>query len=83
MEWKLVTCSHCGDKVNFKSTICPHCGGRREPLVGKRRSPVCPRCHISLIHYAYRNRDLDMCSHCGGVWLDRGEFKDLTRESDV
>ena len=24
-----------------------------------------------------------MCSQCGGVWLDRGEFRDLTREGDV
>lgn len=83
VESKLVTCPHCGNKVNFKSTICPHCGGRRPSPVEKRRSPVCPRCHVSLTHYAYRNRDLDMCSHCGGVWLDRGEFTDLTRESDV
>ncbi|MFQ5842957.1 MAG: zf-TFIIB domain-containing protein [Thermodesulfobacteriota bacterium] len=83
MESKVVTCPHCGGKVNFKSATCPHCGGRRPSLADKRGSPMCPRCHVSLIHYAYRRRDLDMCSHCGGVWLDRGEFKDLTRESDV
>ena len=80
---KIIKCPHCGGKVNSKIAICPHCGGRRPSHVEKKRSPMCPRCHVPLIHYAYRRRDLDMCSQCGGVWLDRGEFKDLTRESDV
>ncbi len=79
----VVTCPHCGGKVNVTSAKCPHCGGGRAASEDKSRTPMCPRCHISLIHYAYRKRDLDMCPQCGGVWLDRGEFKDLTRESDV
>ncbi|UCD70522.1 MAG: zf-TFIIB domain-containing protein [Syntrophobacterales bacterium] len=83
MELKLVKCPHCGGKVNVKSTICPHCGGRRPSLMGKKRKPMCPRCNVFLNHFSYRNRDLDICPQCGGVWLDRGEFKDLTREGDV
>jgi Zn-finger nucleic acid-binding protein len=83
VEPKLVTCPHCGSKVNIKSATCPHCGGGRLSPEDKSRKPICPRCRVSLNHYAYRNRDLDMCPHCGGVWLDRGEFRDLTREADV
>ena len=69
--------------MNVRSGICPHCGGGRPSPTEENRNPMCPRCRISLNHYAYRHRDLDMCPQCGGVWLDRGEFKDLTRESDV
>lgn len=83
MRSEVIKCPHCGGKVNFKSAICPHCGGRRRSVAEKKRTPMCPRCSVSLNHYAYRRRDLDICPHCGGVWLDRGEFKDLTRESDV
>jgi Zn-finger nucleic acid-binding protein len=60
----------------------PIVGGRISPRA-KKREPICPRCNVSLVHYAYRNRDLDMCPQCGGIWLDRGEFRDLTREGDV
>jgi len=83
MESKVVKCPHCGGNVNVKSATCPHCGGERRYPADKNRKPMCPRCHVPLNHYAYRNRDLDMCSQCGGVWLDRGEFRDLTREGDV
>jgi len=83
MGSKLVKCPHCGGKVNVKGATCPHCVGGRASPADKSRQPMCPRCHVSLIHYAYRNRDLDMCPQCGGVWLDRGEFRDLTREGDV
>ena len=83
VESKVVKCHHCGGRINSRSAICPHCGGRQRSLAKKKQSPMCPRCQISLTHCAYRNRHLDTCSQCGGVWLDRGEFKDLTRESDV
>lgn len=83
VESKVVKCHHCGGRINSRTAVCPHCGGRQRSFPEKKRNPMCPRCHVPLNHYAYRNRHLDMCPQCGGVWLDRGEFKDLTRESDV
>lgn len=80
---KIVKCHHCGKKMNVKSAMCPHCGGERFSPAKEDLTPRCPHCRISLDHYEYRKRDLDMCSQCGGVWLDRGEFRYLTRESDV
>jgi len=69
--------------MNTRSAVCPHCGGERPSQARNDLSPLCPRCRESLEHFEYRKRDLDMCPQCGGVWLDRGEFRDLTRESDV
>lgn len=83
MNSKVIPCPHCGRRFNIRSAVCPHCGGERPSPPVDRRKPSCPRCHSNLEHYAYRDRDLDMCPQCGGVWLDRGEFRDLTRESDV
>jgi Zn-finger nucleic acid-binding protein len=80
---KIVTCPHCGKKMNIRSAACPHCGGGRVVAKQGDGPPLCPRCRIALEHYAYRKRDLDLCPQCGGVWLDCGEFRDLTRESDV
>lgn len=80
---KVVKCQHCEKTMNVKSLVCPHCGGERPSPTRKDLTPLCPRCRVSLEHYEYRRRDLDMCLQCGGVWLDRGEFRDLTRESEV
>jgi len=80
---KIVECPHCGKKMNIRSAVCPHCGGERSSRARKDLTPLCPRCRVRLDHYEYRKRDLDLCPQCGGVWLDRGEFRDLTRESDV
>jgi Zn-finger nucleic acid-binding protein len=83
MDSQIIECPHCGGKFNISSAVCPHCGGERPSPLAEKRKPICPRCHVDLEHYAYRDRDLDMCPQCGGVWLDRGELRDLTRESDV
>ena len=80
---KTIRCPHCGKTMNVRSAVCPHCGGERLSKARKSVPPRCPRCRVALEHYAYRRRNLDMCPQCGGVWLDRREFRDLTRESDV
>lgn len=53
-----------------------------------RISKYCPACRIGLveIHYDDSKTKIDYCRKCGGVWLDRGEFKQiinyLKRRSD-
>ena len=77
-----VTCTYCGKPFSVKMHTCPYCGGERtrEPVRG---TPVCPHCAVELVNYEYRGNDLDLCPQCGGLWLDRREFKRLTSERDV
>ncbi len=48
----------------------------------------CPACHVPFVevHYDDSKVKIDFCKHCQGVWLDRGEFKQiiiyLIRKSD-
>jgi len=48
----------------------------------------CPICHVSLCEVGYDDSKtkIDFCKSCQGVWLDRGEFKQimnyLKRKSD-
>ncbi|MEF8847004.1 MAG: zf-TFIIB domain-containing protein [Candidatus Paceibacterota bacterium] len=40
---------------------------------------LCPSCRLPMYEVKYGDSDtrVDVCSVCKGVWLDRGEFKDI------
>jgi Zn-finger nucleic acid-binding protein len=40
---------------------------------------LCPRCRIPMVEVNYDKSSikLDFCKHCKGIWLDRGEFKQM------
>jgi Zn-finger nucleic acid-binding protein len=40
---------------------------------------LCPVCRIPFVEVHYDNSKVkvDFCKHCQGVWLDRGEFKQI------
>jgi len=44
-----------------------------------RSQRYCPDCRISLCQVAYDNSEIniDFCKKCEGIWLDRGEFKQI------
>ena len=45
-----------------------------------RRDAHCPRCDQKLLKLAFpvqTHIDYEQCSHCGGAFLDAGEFTDL------
>ncbi len=50
--------------------------GKFQLLPTERR---CPSCRIPLVHVMYDNSNvkIDFCKHCQGIWLDRGEFKQI------
>lgn len=39
----------------------------------------CPNCNIHLLKFLYPETEIevDVCSNCSGVWLDRGEFRGI------
>lgn len=42
----------------------------------------CPKCRIALaqFHYPDTKIEVDVCSRCSGIWLDRGEFSQLNKD---
>ncbi len=42
----------------------------------------CPRCDEGLAAESQAGLELDRCSTCGGVWLDKGEDEALTRPEE-
>lgn len=75
-------CGHCGKAINVKYAVCPLCGGhQRETL--EALSPRCPRCRKPLAVHLADEEEYNLCPECGGLWLDRGEFRLVTREYDV
>lgn len=39
----------------------------------------CPKCDEKMDVFFQLGVEIDQCNSCGGVWLDRGEWKALTR----
>ncbi|MGH9967331.1 MAG: zf-TFIIB domain-containing protein [Pyrinomonadaceae bacterium] len=39
----------------------------------------CPRCDGNLKETSFEEVVVDTCEKCGGVWLDSGEFEQLTK----
>jgi len=48
----------------------------------KSKSPmVCPRCGMTMDIEKADDIEVDVCLHCGGVWLDEGELDRLKEKS--
>lgn len=41
----------------------------------------CPRCQIDLLISDRQGIEIDFCSQCRGVWLDRGELDKITERA--
>ena len=57
-----------------------------DPSVGTRKNAVrnidCPRCCQKMVKLAFHDQphiDYEQCVHCGGAYLDAGEFTDFVR----
>ncbi len=50
--------------------------GRFKISASNRRCPVC-RIPFVLVNYDDSSVKIDFCKHCQGIWLDRGEFKQI------
>ena len=54
----------------------------RERLEAERRSHImkCPKDGHDLATTVHHGVSIDVCSHCGGMWLDAGELEQLSQE---
>lgn len=52
------------------------------PENAMKTSRVCPKCRIPLaqIDYPETTVEVDICEACHGIWLDKGEFKQLNHQ---
>lgn len=42
----------------------------------------CPKCGMELAEVPYKLMKIEKCTHCEGVWLDKGELEQLTKDAD-
>lgn len=75
-------CIHCNRNINIKYRTCPVCGGYNREKV-RSLPPVCPRCEKPLKTHTSKKERFEICSKCGGMWLDRQKFHLATRTYDV
>jgi Zn-finger nucleic acid-binding protein len=79
---KAKKCEHCGKGINIKYKTCPLCGGYQSET-NTSLPPECPRCKAGLKLLVSDGEEYDICSECGGMWLDKEEFHRATRTRDV
>lgn len=41
----------------------------------------CPRCNLTLLMAERQGVEIDYCSQCRGIWLDRGELEKIIERS--
>ena len=81
---KTKACNHCGKQINVQSRNCPFCAGRIKTK-SENKAPRCPHCNVRLkgVFPPDHQDEYDICSKCGGMWLDKGEFHLATRKMNV
>ncbi|MDB4614678.1 zf-TFIIB domain-containing protein, partial [bacterium] len=52
------------------------------PADATKTSCVCPKCFVPLCRLPYPETkiEVDICEDCHGIWLDKGEFRDLNTQ---
>ncbi|OGT48121.1 MAG: hypothetical protein A3F17_01010 [Gammaproteobacteria bacterium RIFCSPHIGHO2_12_FULL_41_15] len=38
---------------------------------------ICPNCHVEMHIVSREDIEMDVCTNCQGVWLDKGELEKL------
>lgn len=84
---KTKSCEHCQKDINVTYSVCPFCGGRQDET-SETLPPECPRCGVPLTAYVSDDKEsdkeeYDICSQCGGMWLDRDDFHEATATRHV
>lgn len=49
---------------------------------GSSNALVCPKCGGKLAETDFENIKIDVCSDCGGVWLDAGELAQIAARDE-
>jgi Zn-finger nucleic acid-binding protein len=68
-----VDCPDCREANPAASLLCWACGSNLEG----RGNLLCPHCDQPLAGRTDLGVRYDACSHCGGLWLDKGELAQL------
>jgi Zn-finger nucleic acid-binding protein len=66
------TCPKCGERNGPDDVVCWACG---MTLPARDSSLTCLICSQTMLRLHRDGLWLDGCSHCGGIWLDRGELE--------
>lgn len=76
-------CPQCGglwfDRDELEKVLDVAAKELNVPSAASPTRRACPRCSSPLYRFNYPQTycHIDMCRHCGGIWLDRGEFKEI------
>jgi Zn-finger nucleic acid-binding protein len=77
-------CAKCYGSISGGMTQCPHCGAKAaETAPEKTGSFRCPRCHTKLAPISIGKHELNECTQCGGLWVDKNDFQEIcTKEEE-
>jgi Zn-finger nucleic acid-binding protein len=77
-----VACPSCFAMVFEGSHFCPQCGARLDRSPGGASNYDCPRCEIRLTAISIGKANLNECSNCDGLWIDRFSFEQICTDRE-
>ncbi len=77
-------CASCFGAVAIGMKHCPFCGAKMDPAVPQKPGSLqCPRCKTGLAPATVGRHSLQICTRCGGIWVDKDSFQVIcTQEED-
>ncbi len=71
-------CPACFEAISIAMKHCPRCGAEVEgPAPEPSGALICPRCRTKLAPVRAGRRVLNLCSQCGGLWVDKTTFQSI------
>ena len=72
-------CTKCGREAPPSRRSCLYCGGAIDESF-EDKVITCPGCTHPMKKIVVADVTIDVCSDCGGIWLDRGELEELLQK---
>ncbi|MBN1567764.1 MAG: zf-TFIIB domain-containing protein [Acidobacteria bacterium] len=73
-----IVCSKCFGAIFTGMKHCPWCGGNAaEGKPVERAKGKCPRCNETFLLVQIKNRNLEECPACGGLWIDNETLQEI------
>lgn len=77
-----VACPRCFALVPLGEPHCGHCGAEVSHQARGAGGP-CPACQEALTHTVHGAVEMDQCLRCGGVWMARTVFQQLSEDREL
>jgi Zn-finger nucleic acid-binding protein len=76
-------CPACFGAIFVGMKHCPWCGAAAPAGASAHEIPLrCPRCNTSLFRVSLKDKTINACSTCGGLWLNKDTLQNICTDQE-